>query len=211
MFLDGLSYNLSFGVTVAIAQTINNRTNQQGVAQWETGTGATNIIAIYSGGGNPTSLWLGDGTWSFDTSINITTLSTTAFSGGERYEMRFGFESSANAATSSNAVMFMYAAGTSANWLCQTIQNNVTTSTTTATVVAAATWTKLRIEINAAGTSVAFYINGTLVATHTTNIPLGSNGRFLMMKMGFFKKTGTTNRTLQIDYVGFESTLTTPR
>jgi hypothetical protein len=209
-YLDGYTHNINGGqVTVPFA--INNRTNQQGVVQWSTGTGATNFVVAYSGFGNPYVLWFGGGTWSYQTSINITTLSTSAFTGGERYEMRFGFGDSGNANAEANGAIFMYDALSSANWLCQTMQGGVTTSTTTATVVAAATWIKLRIEINAAGTSVAFYINGTLVATHTTNIPLGSNNRFLMMKMGFFKKTGTTARILQIDYVGYESTLTTPR
>jgi len=69
----------------------------------------------------------------------------------------------------------------------------------------------LRIEVNAAGTSVAFYINGTLVATHTTNIPLGSNSRYLLVKQGLYKATGLSSRNMYVDYLGYENIQTTPR
>ena len=83
--------------------------------------------------------------------------------------------------------------------------------TTTSTAVTASAWTKLRIEVNAAGTSVAFYVNGTLVATHTTNIPLASNNRFVLVKQGIAKTLGTTARLIYCDYLGYENILTTPR
>lgn len=50
------------------------------------------------------------------------------------------------------------------------------TVTTTTTAIAAATEYELKIEVNSAGTSVRFFINNALVATHTTNLPTTSTG-----------------------------------
>ena len=80
-----------------------------------------------------------------------------------------------------DAVSFVYDEGgvstgstASANWQVVTSSNSTRTWTTTTTAVGAGTWVKLGIIVNAAGTSVGFYINGTLVATHTANIPTGT-------------------------------------
>jgi hypothetical protein len=54
-------------------------------------------------------------------------------------------------------------------------------------------------------------VNGTLVATHTTNIPLGSASRYVLMKQGIFKTIGLTAAVVFFDYLGYENILTTPR
>lgn len=76
--------------------------------------------------------------------------------------------------------------------------------------LAANTWYRLRIVVNADGTSVAFYINGTLVATHTANIPTGT-ARLLGFGWLLIKSVGTTARTALIDYLQFAQTFTTAR
>lgn len=56
-----------------------------------------------------------------------------------------------------------------AYWRCLTCDGSSTTSTTAATAIATSTSYLLRIDVTTS--SVLFYINGTLVATHTTNLP----------------------------------------
>lgn len=56
------------------------------------------------------------------------------------------------------------------NWCTVTAKAGVLTTTVTSTA-ASTSWTTLRVEINTAGTSCTFYIDGALVATHSTNIP----------------------------------------
>lgn len=76
--------------------------------------------------------------------------------------------------------------------------------------VTANQWYKLGIEVNAAGTSVAFYIDGTLVATHTATIPTASGRETSVMSL-LIKSVGTTSRTVDVDYINAVAELTTAR
>ena len=58
-------------------------------------------------------------------------------------------------------------------------------------------------------TSVTFYINGTLVATHTTNIP--STGTPMSIVSLMNKTIGTSVRTMLTDYFMYEEIFTNPR
>jgi len=58
-------------------------------------------------------------------------------------------------------------------WQALTVDGIGETSTDTGITAAAETWYKLEVETNAAGTISTFFIDGVLVATHTTNIPTG--------------------------------------
>jgi hypothetical protein len=211
--IDGLIVNLSGGTisTLSIGTT-PQLTNQIGVHVYATGIVATNFAQHLSSGA--VTMYLGNGSWVFETSINILQLSTAL----ERFRTIHGFATFVAQGTETDGVFFTYEEGgvfngtaASPNWQCVTVANSVRTLTTTSTAVSASAWNKLRIEINAAGTSVAFYVNGTLVATHTTNIPLGSNSRYLNVKQGLYKATGLTSRAMYVDYLGYENIQTTPR
>jgi hypothetical protein len=65
----------------------------------------------------------------------------------------------------------------------------------------------LRAEVNAAGNSVGFYINGTLVKTETNNIPTGA----LTYVSSIVKTNGTTARTAWVDFIRLRQKFTTPR
>ena len=71
-------------------------------------------------------------------------------------------------------------------------------------------WQKFTIEVNAASTSVQFYIDNVLVATHTTNIPTGVS-QTIIPKIQIAKSIGTTARSFFADYFGYKQTFTTPR
>jgi hypothetical protein len=210
---EGVNANASGGTGNSVSgASIPNRTNQQGVLMYS--VAAINSHFALNSGGGFAQLFFGEGSWTYETSINISTLSTLT----DRYRLIFGFGSGGGAATETNGVFITYDEGgtangtaASSNWQCVTVANSVRTLTTTSTAVVASAWIKLRIEINAAGTSVTFYINGTAVATHQTNIPLGSASRFVLMKTGLYKILGIGTRTMYLDYLGYENILTTPR
>jgi hypothetical protein len=212
--LDGAQSFASGGsLGLIVGAQIPNRTNQQGVAFFQTNTAATNYINYCSSSG-AAQLWFGGGAWNYEALININSLSTAL----ERYRMIFGFGSVISNSSETNGVFITYDEGgtangttASANWQCVTVDNSVRTLTTSTTAVTASAWNKLRIEINAAGTSVTFYVNGVSIATHTTNIPLASNSRYVLMKTGLAKTIGITTRGFYCDYIGYENILTTAR
>ena len=69
-----------------------------------------------------------------------------------------------------NMIGFYFTTGLG-NWACITRNGGSETRTTTSVAMNNSTSRTLRISINSAFSSVTFYIDGTLVATHTTNIP----------------------------------------
>ena len=89
-------------------------------------------------------------------------------------------------------------------WRSITRAANAQTTMDTGVTPSAASFQKLRIEVNAAGTQAAFHINDALVTTHTTNIPVGGGGGSSWWTMGagagIQKKTGTTGRACYVDY-----------
>jgi hypothetical protein len=202
----------------ATARTVGttNRTNQQGIIQHQTGTGATNVAGYtYGGLGSNGTLYIGSGSISLETYVTVETLSNAT----ERFIMYFGYAAgSANFLNIPNGIFFSYDEGgvqffggaATPNWKCYTRANTGTvTLTITSIPVVAGQWYKLRIDINAAGNSVTFYIDGTLVATHTTNIPATTTGLFISSVI--LKTVGTTARSLLTDYFMYEEIFTNPR
>jgi hypothetical protein len=195
----------------------NATASQIGFCQYQTGTTATAYATHINEGFVGSQFFFGGGAWVFETYVCVETLSTSL----ERFRFIAGFGSSATNGAEGNGTFFTYDEGatqngTSAtpNWQTQTCNGAVRTLTTTSVAVTAGAWTKLRIEVNAAATSVAFYINGTLAATHTTNIPkwlAPNNPRAFNVKQSIVKTIGITNRSVFCDYFGYENVLTTPR
>jgi len=195
----------------------NQTANQIGFSQFQTGTTSTGYATMINEGFVGKQFVFGGGAWVFETFVNVETLSDVT----NRFRFMAGFGDSPTNASEGNGVLFTYDEGgiqngtiASPNWQCVTSASSVRTLTTTSTTVSANTWTKLRIEVNAAGTSVTFYINGTLVATHTTNIPTfisAANARAFNVKLSILKSTGTTNRSVFCDYLLYENNLTTLR
>jgi hypothetical protein len=214
--LDGLQTSVSGGSVNQIAGgSIPQKTvNQQGVVFYTTSVLAVNYA--YHINNVNIQLSFGGGVWNFESSINISVLSNAT----ERYRTIHGFGSIGGNvnAVEADGVFLTYDEGAtlngtaaSPNWQCITVANSVRTLTTTTTPVTAGAWHKLRIEVNATGTSAAFYLNGTLLATHTTNIPTFANTRYFIVKQGMAKTAGITARTMFCDYIGYENILTTSR
>ena len=77
--------------------------------------------------------------------------------------------------------------------------DGIETSVDTGITVAADTWYNLELEINAAGTSVEYFIDGASVATIATNIPTGT-GFGLFYNAHIMKLIGTSGRVVYLDH-----------
>jgi hypothetical protein len=196
------------GITTA---NFTSGSNKQGICIASTGSVLTGFAGPEFSQPNATvGFGIGNGELTFETLVMIPTLSTSA----ERFAIFSGILSTTNFNNPQHGVFFYYDEGgvlpnASPNWKCYTVNALSRTLTTTSIVVNANQWYKLKAIINAAGTSAAFYIDGTLVATHITNMPS------LTIGYGFDtiiqKSAGLTARTMQIDYSAISQTFTTPR
>jgi hypothetical protein len=173
-----------------------------GVIQSGTGTTSTGRAGITTA-----NLFLFDftgGNLFFDAAANIPTLSDST----NTFTVYIGWVDSLTAA-GTNGVRFEYtdAAGTGAQWECVTRNNNTETRTAVGSNVVAAQWYRLQIVVNSTGTSVDFIIDGTVVATHTTNIPSTSTSR-AGAGHNIRKSVGTTARTVEVDWLLTEQEVT---
>lgn len=172
--------------------------NRPGVVSISAGTTNSGYTGLFAGAG----LKLAGGAWVYEAAVRVPTLSTS----GERFVLKFGLTNSFTGLDELDAVTFIYDEGgvtagssASANWQLCTSNANTRTYTDSGVVVPANTWTKLRLEINAGGTSVTFYIDGSSVGTVATNLPAST--RNLNIAAFIMKNVGTTARTVDIDYI----------
>lgn len=215
--VDGTAYTAFFsgtGTGIAPSGVPSVRdTNQQGFIEPRTGSQLNGYAGVYGTTTGSAFTAIGGGVISFSTSIFIPTLSTSS----ERYRIVLGFGTSALNQSDPTGIIFTYDEGgtqngtsASPNWQCVTSVSNVRTLTLTSVPASTTAWQKFGIEINATGTSVDFYIDNVLVATHTTNIPTGIS-QLVTTKIQIAKSIGTTARNFFADYFGYKQTYTTPR
>lgn len=167
-------------------------------AQISTGTEATGHGAIRRG-----NVWLANGQIIYEADVRTTSLSTA----GEEFDIQVGLCDDPSALNCSG-FYFTYDRNVSLNWI-MTARHSSATDTATSTVVAQNTWYKLRIVVNAAGTSAEYFIDGSSVGTVSTNIPDGSYGFFPFLMIT--KSAGTTARVFHVDYVEVLANLTSGR
>lgn len=190
--------------------TITNKSNQQGVVRHSTGSTTTGFAGYTYGN---TNLFLGLGEISIETYATIDTLSTAT----DRFFTYFGYGVPSNWTSNPNCIFFSYDEGgqvfwagtTTPNWKCYSRSGSTVTVTNSGIVVNAQQWYKLRININSAANIVRFYIDGVLVATHSTNIPPTTVAMSLISIV--HKVSGTNQRTMQTDYFNYEEIFTNPR
>jgi hypothetical protein len=184
-------------------------TNRPGMSRCTTGTTITGRAGLVT---SLNSIALGQGTTTFETAVQITDLSVLA----QRYVLQAGFFDT-NGTTTTDGAYLAYDEGgnsaflpASANWQCVTASNNVRSTSTSAIAVTAGAVHRLTTVVDAAGTSVSFFVNGTLACTLATNIPTGT---VRATSHGFqaLKALGTTGRTFDVDYNYARVEFTTPR
>ena len=200
--LNGVPFTAAVsGTGTAANVNVAGEANHPGINQIETGTTATGRAAIQSA---LTNILLGGGAVVFEAVVRIPTLPD----GTESFAFRIGFGDSVSADFADGVYFQLSQADT--EWQCKTASNSTRTTSDSGHTAQANTWTRLRIEINAAGTEANFYIDGTLKATITTNIPTGA-GRQTGIVAHIIKSAGITERTAQLDYIYAGIDFTTAR
>lgn len=197
--------------TTRTTANITNRTNQQGVVESLTSANTTGQAGYIFGG---TSLFIGNGSISIETYINITTLSNST----DRFFTFFGYMTGSNFNNPGNCAVITYDEGAqflfangSTFFKCVNRAGGTATTTITNVTVNAGQWYKLRIDINSNASSITYYIDGVLVATHNTNIPLSTTAMYIASGLSKSNSSGTAARAFQTDYFMYEEIFTNPR
>lgn len=184
------------GVTL-IAPTANNRC---GVIRLSTGTTATGRVHVGDITGLP--IVLGNGAFTVAAEIDIQALSVAA----QRYQLLIGLFDVFTTVNQVDGAYLLYDEGgvttgstASPNWQRVTAANSVRSITASSTAVATG-WRNIRVEVNAAGTLVEYFVEGAPVGTSTTNIP---NGITRTMGFGIYlqKSIGTTAALVNADWL----------
>jgi hypothetical protein len=164
--------------------------NDYGVVTLSSGTSTTTGAAIHLGN---TATVAGGGISVFEYRIRVPVLSTVA----QEFNLFIGTNNNITTnAVPTNGIFFSYERITSVNWLCNTTNGGTRTTVTSTIPIVANTWFKLTGVVNAAGTQVDFYINGTFVGSSTTNITTSTIAPNLTIR----KTVGTTAMTVGCDY-----------
>jgi hypothetical protein len=87
-------------------------------------------------------------------------------------------------------VIYFDSSEDSDNWICATGNGSAQTKTVTTAIVAQNS--PALLEVRNDETDIKFYINGTLVATHTTNLP---NAGTTLFPRGYLKGRSTPARS----------------
>lgn len=150
-----------------------------------------------SGSGFASIIW-GAGITDIQWLVKLSALSNVT----DRYTMKVGLNN-----TNNRFCGFQYVDNVnSGNW--QIVSTDSGGNTTTNTSVAATTnWVGLRIVGNAAGTSLSFYVNGTLAGTISTNITTESTGPYATLS----RSAGTASINLWCDAFSAYISMTNPR
>lgn len=166
-------------------------------------------ISVYGGqtGAAAGDFVLGNGEISFTSIINIPTLPD----GTQRFVTYTGLANNleASLATINDGCWFSYVDNVnSGKWLIN-CKNNAGTTSLDSGVAGGTGFNTFKVVVNAAASSVSFYINGT----QTSNSPIAAN--IPTDPISFFagceKTLGNTARTIQLDMFLFNYTMTTPR
>lgn len=120
--------------------------------------------------GNWIDTWIGNFDFYYKSWVKMETTCTKGW-------FHFGFANtytiSGGATPPTDAIRFVVdgIAANGSEIICETTDTSTSTETGTGVYLDSGDWIKLEIVVPKAGTSVEFYINNVLKATHTTNIP----------------------------------------
>ncbi len=158
--------------------------------------------------GDEQNFYIGEGYIHHRMIINIPILSD----GTDNILFYFGFAQEGGVFSSppgNNAIYFSYDIGTSTEWRAYTRSSGSSTLSSGTFPTVTTGWHTLEFTINAAASLVTFYIDGNLIGTSSTNIPVSAG----MSMFHFARKTlGSTIRMgFLLDYVRFYEKLTTSR
>lgn len=183
---------------------VGTAANALGVSQIDTGTTATGRRSLSC---NLASLVTSKGRLRFSTRFAIEQLST----GVQTFTMYIGFIDSNATGDMGNGAYFKYTDGVNAGkWQCVTASGGTRTAVDSG-VTADTSYHAFTTEINEAGTSVGFYIDGVLVATTTSNLPNGTLAQAFGYGWKIEKSVGTTQVNGSADWYYYELERTSAR
>jgi len=193
------------GLTNGAFTTTTPGTNAHpGIFTMSTSTSGTGNAGIFLGNTGSTGPFIvGGGAVDIYWIVKLPTLSTS----GERYVFNCGFGDTYNNVAMANGIYFTYSDDVnSGNW------RGITSSASSPTnvdggVAAGTSFTTLRINVNAAASTITFYVNGTSIGTSAATIPTTTIAPFAQIK----KTNGTTARTVDIDLFYLYQKLTAAR
>jgi len=173
--------------------------NGIGVVRNTTATAAESFIYFAS------SLTVGRGETYFECYAKTPTLINST----NRCTIMYGYRAGATAVFGLNAIYFRRVDNVnSGNWQIVCRQNDTETVQNLSIAPSADTWYRFTIIINAAGTSVSFYIDGVQVGTAiTTNIPTAVISATIVHN----RSAGSASVTWDADYMYQRVDFTTPR
>lgn len=169
--------------------------NHPGIFQFVTGTTATGRqFAGWASSNGSGKVVFGSGVVRLGVIQRIPTLSTAA----EHFIVRNGYFDAVNLVNPIvDGAYFRYEESVNGGrWECRCVAASVETVLDSGVTVVAGTWYLLELEVNAAGTSVQFFINRVSVGSIATNVPTAGVGPVF----GINKTIGTTSRSVAYDY-----------
>lgn len=190
--------------------TIASESSHPGVAQLSTGTTTTGYAFMATK--SASAVVFGADAWTVRIIFQLPDLSD----GTDTYTFIAGFGDAPTAASQTDGAFIRYTHSVNSGKFQAVTESNTTeTATDTGVTVAADTWYRLDISVNAAGTSVVFALktgtgSSSTVATNTTNIPTTAT-RATGIICGLIKSAGTTARTAWVDLIDATVTFGTAR
>lgn len=115
-------------------------------------------------------------------------------------QVGFGNTKNGSATAEHTNGFYFYASNANANWICKSAKGGARTSTTSSVAIST-NWVKFQIV--ATTSSILFYIDGVLQATHTTNIPSGATETICIassIQSQALNYSGT--KSMYLDYLG---------
>lgn len=186
--------------------TLASDDNNPGIIEGATGSTTTGRSAMASAGAL-TAVALGGGKVRCSVVVGISALSD----GTNTYTIRIGLGDSASG-ESVDFVGFRYTHSVNAGeWQGVCRANSVETTLDTNVVATSPGIQAFEFEVNAAGTSVEFFIAGASVGTIVTNIPTGSARAMGLLPAYIQKSAGTTTTAFYLDWYQYILEFTTAR
>lgn len=200
--IKGFFNSFASGIAATVVATAAPST-RAGVIRMTLGTAATGRAGVKT---DYVCYLASNGSMIFETAIQLSALANLGTPNS--FFVRAGFGDSDNA-DFTDGIYFEYDLNNSANWRYCTANGGARTKNNSTTAVST-NWTRLKIVVNAAGTSAEFFVDGTSVGTQTTNIPTAGGNEFGAL-IHIVRDSGSTSVDLDSDYIGLRKVFDTAR
>lgn len=184
-------------------------TSKIGVINFSTGAAAVadQRAAINNA---PTAISIGGSNIAYEYATSFTRNSAAWLGGATTGFLRFGFLSIVAQTGIAEPISGVYFRATNSDAIEFVTRNgNVETVTATGVNLVANTFNKYEISINSAATQVIAKIDGVVVATHTTNIPVAANRLGIITTLQRVS-ADATSLIISVDWIYFKATPVTP-